>query len=141
MMNKCNFLVRLVKDVDLRYSPAASMHVATFVGAVDKRNAKKLKEQGKDSANFIRFKAFGKNAENISQYFKQGDLITLTASYETGKYKNSKDEMVYTQIFHVEEWGFVPSQSKQSSQAEPKLNDDFSFGGLEEIENDDDVPF
>lgn len=141
-MNQWNGIVRLVANPELK-TTANGTAVATFTGAVDKYNAKELKEQNKPSANFIRFKCFGKRAENIAKYFGKGSQIGITGSIDTGSY--DKDGVKhYTTDIVVSGFTFVEKSNKQSTSE--FANDDLSFGSgsfedFQQIEDDSSIPF
>jgi single-strand DNA-binding protein len=141
-MNQWNGIVRLTADVELRTTTNGTA-VATFTGAVDKYNARELKAQGKPAANFIRFKCFGKRAENIAKYFAKGNQIGITGAIDTGSY--DKDGVkFYTSDIIVSDFTFVEKSNKQNTNV---ADDDFSFGAgsfedFQQIDDtDDSIPF
>ena len=142
-MNQWNGIVRLVADVDYKFLTESGTGIATFTGAVDKHNAKELKAQGKQSANFIRFKAFGKTAENIAKFFSKGDQIGITGEISTGSY-DKDGETRYTTDVVVNRFTFIGNnQSKSDSKNNGiKDDDDYSFD-YQKVDDDfeSDVPF
>lgn len=144
-MNHCTFLIRLVADPDLKFIPGSGIAVASFTGACDKGLSREKRNEyeasGKKTADFPRFKAFGKTAENISQYFSKGSMMLVEARVQTDSYKNDKGDTVYTTEFIVDKFHFLPEKKAEKPLAE---NDDYSFAGnqdFQHIEDDDDVPF
>jgi single-strand DNA-binding protein len=140
-MNKVVLLGRMIKDVDLRFVGGTGTAVAQFTLACDKRLSRDKKaefeEKGKQTADFIRCKSFGKTAETISQYFGKGSKILLEGSIDTGSYKKDDGTTVYTTDVLVNNFEFVESAKK-------KDKEDFSFGSeFEQIEDDDSdsIPF
>jgi single-strand DNA-binding protein len=144
-MNNCTFLIRLVADPDLKFIPGSGMAVASFTGAVDKGLSREkrteLEAQGKKTADFPRFKAFGKTAENISLYFSKGSLMLVESRVQTDSYKNDKGDTVYTTDFIVDKFHFVGE--KKSDKKVVVEDDDFSFGAnaFEAMGDDDDCLF
>ena len=82
MINNVTLLGRLTKDVEISKTTGGTTS-AKFIVAVDKRNARTLKEQGKASANYIPCKAYGQTAETISKWFSKGSEIGITGYLET----------------------------------------------------------
>lgn len=142
-MNSCTFLVRLVADVELKVIAGSGMSVASFTGACDKGLSREKKQEyessGKKTADFPRFKAFGKTAENISQYFSKGSLILVESRVQTDSYKNTNGDTVYTTDFIVDKFHFVGEKKVDQPKKDTSgINDDFSFGSLDDS---DDVPW
>lgn len=82
MINQVILLGRLTKDPEASKTSGGTSAVR-FTLAVDKRNSKALKEQGKQSTNFINCKAYGTTADIISRYFTKGSEIALTGYLDT----------------------------------------------------------
>lgn len=140
-MNNVALIGRLAADVTLRFVPGSGMAVANFTLAIDKGLTREKKQQfeseGKPTADFVRIVAWGKQAENCSQYLAKGKMVAIQGSIQTSTYKDSKGETRYqTEVLanRVEflEWG---------EKTEKKKDDDFSFDDFQSIEDDDDVPF
>ena len=66
-MNSANITGRLGRDIELRYAESGTA-IARFTVAVD-RFAK-----GKRDTDWINVTAFGKQAENASQYLHKGSI-------------------------------------------------------------------
>lgn len=80
-MNKVILLGRLTKDPETRQ--AGDTTVTRFSVAVDRR----YKQDGGQAADFPSCVAFGKTAEFISKYFRQGMKIALEGRIQTGSYE------------------------------------------------------
>lgn len=80
-MNKVIIMGRLTKDPETRQ--AGETTVTRFSVAVDR----KYKADGQPTADFPSCVAFGKTAEFISKYFKQGMKIALEGRIQTGSYE------------------------------------------------------
>lgn len=120
-MNKVILLGRLVRDPEIRYSQGENnLCIARYTLAVDRR----FKKDGEQSADFIQCVTFGKMAEFVEKWFKQGTKIAVTGRIQTGSYTNKDGQKVYTTEVVVEEQEFA--ESKNSGNNEPKpSNDDF----------------
>lgn len=104
-MNNCIFTGRFVADPETRYSNGENASVITnFTLAVNR----KFKREGEPDADFLRFTAFGRHAENIGKLFHKGKPIVIEQSHvQTGSYKNKEGATVYTTTFIVDNWGFA----------------------------------
>lgn len=108
-MNKVILMGRLVRDAEVRYSAGNnSMAVARFTLAVDRR----FKKDGEPSADFISCVAFGKSAEFVEKYVKQGTKIALEGHWQTGSYTNKDGQKVYTNDCVVDSMEFAESKKK-----------------------------
>ena len=117
-MNKVILMGRLVRDPEVRYTQNDnSMAVARFTFAVNRRFAK----DGEQSADFISCVAFGKSAEFIEKYAKQGTKLCITGRWQTGSYTNKDGNKVYTNDCVVEECEFAESKNANSGNA-PQQN-------------------
>ncbi len=106
-MNKVILMGRLTRDPEVRYSQGENATaVARFTLAVDRRFRRE-----EATADFIGCVAFGKNAEFIEKYFRQGSKIALTGRIQTGSYTNRDGQKVYTTDVVVEEAEFAESKN------------------------------
>jgi single-strand DNA-binding protein len=111
-MNKAMLIGRLTRDPEVRYSQGEnSTAVARFTLAVDRR-FRRAGENGE--TDFISCVAFGKQAEFVEKYFKQGMKMVAVGRIQTGSYTNKDGQKVYTTDVVVEEVEFA--ESKGSSQ-------------------------
>ena len=111
-MNKVILMGRLTRDPEIRYSQNEnSVTIARFTLAVDRR----FKRQGDDqAADFINCVAFGKTAEFVENYLKQGTKVVGCGRIQTGSYTNKEGQRVYTTDIVIEELEFA--ESKKSAQ-------------------------
>lgn len=106
-MNKVILMGRLTRDPEVRYSQGENATaVARFTLAVDRRFRRE-----DASADFIGCVAFGRNAEFIEKYFRQGTKALITGRIQTGSYTNRDGQKVYTTDVVVEEQEFAESKS------------------------------
>lgn len=108
-MNKVVLMGRLTRDPEIRYSQGeASSCVARYTLAVDRR----FKRQGDEqTADFISCVSFGKTAEFIERYLKQGTKIAGCGRIQTGSYTNKDGVKVYTTDVVMEEVEFAESKN------------------------------
>ena len=101
-MNKVILSGRFARDPEVRYTQGSqSMAVARFTLAVDRRFAKKDKDQ--QTADFINCTAFRNTAEFIEKYFRKGMKAVVFGRIQTGSYKNKEGNTVHTTDVVVEE--------------------------------------
>ena len=108
-MNKAMLIGRLTRDPEVRYSQGENQTaVARFTLAVDRR----FKKAGDNSdADFISCVCFGKQAEFVEKYFKQGMKMVAVGRIQTGSYVNKDGQKVYTTDVVVEEVEFAESKA------------------------------
>ena len=114
-MNKVVLIGRFTRDPEVRYTQGGSS-VANFSLAVDRR----FKQEGGDSADFIRCVSFGKTAEFIEKYFHKGMKIGICGRIQTGSYTNNEGQKVYTTDVVIEEAYFVESKSASNQESQHK---------------------
>lgn len=112
-MNKVILTGRLTRDPEVRYSSGeTATAVARFTLAVDRRFGRR---DGEQTADFISCVSFGKTAEFVEKYFRQGMKMNLCGRIQTGSYTNREGQKVYTTEVVAEEAEF--GESKAASDA------------------------
>lgn len=99
-MNSCTFTGRLSKDIELRFSQDNKAVGKTTI-AVDTGFGDNKKTA------WVNLVMFGKTAENMEKYLKKGQKVLVTATYQTGSYKNKEGKTVYTNDFLVNSFEFI----------------------------------
>lgn len=105
-MNQVILIGRLTKDPETRYTSGSQIAVCTFTLAVDRPT-----KQGEEKkADFPRITVFGRQAENCEKYLSKGKKVAVQGRLQTGSYKNSQGQKVYTTDVIAErieflEWG------------------------------------
>ena len=108
-MNKVILMGRLTRDPDVRYSNGEqATAVARFTLAVDRRVARR---DGEQTADFIGCVAFGRTAEFVEKYFRQGMRMVISGRIQTGSYTNRDGQKVYTTDVVAEEVEFAESKA------------------------------
>ena len=106
-MHKVILMGRLTRDPEVRYSQGENATaVARFTLAVDRRF-----RRDDASTDFIGCVAFGRNAEFIEKYFRQGTKALITGRIQTGSYTNRDGQKVYTTDVVVEDQEFAESKN------------------------------
>lgn len=138
-MNSVNLVGRLTRDPDVRYSQGENpLAIARFALAVDRR----FKRQGDEqTADFINCVAFGKTAEVIEKYVKQGNKIAVIGEWRTGSYTNRDGVKMYTNDCNVSSIEFCESKgSQQSGRPEPSQASSDGFMNIPDTDLDE-LPF
>ena len=142
-MNKVILMGRLTRDPNVRYtqqnSSQESMCVARYTLAVDRRGTR----DGQQSADFISCVSFGKAAEFIEKYGKQGIKLIIEGRIQTGSY-DKNGQRIYTTDVVVEHAEFAESKKAENANNTPcdeplKENKDGFMNIADGI--DEDIPF
>ena len=136
-MNRVILMGRLTRDPDVKYTQSSQpMAIARFTLAVDR----KFKRENEQGADFIACIAFGKVAEFVEKYLKQGTKICLEGRWQTGNYTNKEGNKVYTNDCIVDLIEFA--ESKQASQNKPEQPPTDANGFMDIPEGiDEELPF
>lgn len=110
-MNKVVLMGRLTRDPEVKRKTQGDKEsiVARWSIAVNRR----FKREGDAEADFFNCVAFGKAAEFIEKYFRQGMKIAVTGRLQSGSYTNKDGVKIYTVDVIVEEMDFC--ESKEAS--------------------------
>lgn len=107
-MNKLILMGRLTRDPEIRYSQGEnSLAIARFSIAVDRR----FKRAGEPEADFFNCTSFGKQAEFVERYLKQGTKILLSGRIQNDNYTNKEGQKVYSVQVMAEEIEFAESKN------------------------------
>lgn len=145
-MNKVIAIGRLVRDPELRYTPA-NKAVCTFTLAIDRQMSRDKKEQaeanGWSTADFPRVNVWGQTAEHCNKYLSKGSQCAVVGSIQTGSYKDKDGKTVYTTEILAENVEFLSKAINDSDYSpQSKGQDDEFFGDdFTEIEDDGRIPF
>ena len=113
-MNKLILMGRLTRDPEVRYSQGEnSLAIARFSIAVDRR----FKRAGEPEADFFNCTSFGKQAEFVERYLKQGTKILLSGRIQNDNYTNKEGQKVYSVQVMVDEIEFAESKNASAENA------------------------
>lgn len=82
-LNRCEFIGRLGRDVEIRYSPSGDA-VASFSLAVG------WKTKDKEGVEWVSIVAFGKLAEICGEYLSKGKQVYIAGRFNTQKYQDKE---------------------------------------------------
>lgn len=91
MINRVVLVGRLTKDPELRYTPNG-VASCRFTVAVNRT----FQNEGEQKADFISCVAWRKQAENLANFQRKGNLIGLEGRIQTGNYEGQDGKRVYT---------------------------------------------
>lgn len=142
-MNKVILSGRLTRDAVMSYSTGENTtSIARITLAVDRRYKREGDEQ---TADFISCVAFGKTAEIIEKYCKQGTKIIVEGRWQTGSYTNREGQKVYTNDCMVENLEFAESKNSGGENNTPARTapqtDSDGFMNIPDSVDDDELPF
>lgn len=116
-MNKIILCGNLTRDPEIRYTQGdKSMAIARFSLAVNRR----FKTQNDPDADFFNCTAFGKQAEFVEKYFKQGSRMALCGRIENNNYTNKNGEKVYSVQVIAEEIEFAEKKQSRNENTQEK---------------------
>ena len=148
-MNKIILMGRLTRDPEVRYGGADNQTaIGRFSLAVDRR----FRRAGDSvDADFFNCTAFGKQAEFVEKYLKQGTKILLVGRVQNDNYTNREGQKVYSVQVIAEEIEFAESKNAAANnrpQGQPAPAAGGNFGGgdddfmnIPDGVDDDDLPF
>lgn len=110
-LNRVVLVGRLTKDVDLRYTPDGNA-VANFTIAA---NRPFKNQQGKQEADFINCVTWRKQAENLANYQKKGNMIGVDGRIQTRSFEGQDGKMVYITEVLAENIQFLEPRSSQGN--------------------------
>lgn len=140
MLNSVVIMGRLTRDAEVRYSQGDNKAIARFTLAVDRDYQREGEER---AADFISCVAFGKTAEFISKYFRQGSMLAITGRIQTGSYTNKEGQKVYTTDVIVDKASFTGEKKgdNQNTQAAQASSIGDGFMHIPDNLDDDTLPF
>ena len=120
-MNKIILLGRLTNAPEVRYTQGQNgMAIGKFSLAVNR----KYKRENEPEADFFNCTAFGKQAEFVEKYLKQGTKILLSGRVQNDNYTNKEGQKVYSVQIIAEEIEFAESKAAASGGGN-SFNQDF----------------
>lgn len=146
-MNKVILMGRLTRDPNISYAQSTeNMAIARFTLAVDRR-VKRQETEGQQTADFISCVCFGKQAEFVEKYLRQGIKIAVAGRLQTGSYTNKEGQKVYTTDVLLDDIEFAESKNagtgSSSYQAPQRPGSSVDGDGFMNIPDgiDEELPF
>lgn len=110
MINRVVLTGRLTRDPEVTVSQS-NIPVAKFSLAVNRAFSN---ANGEREADFINCVAFRKQAENIQQYVKKGQLVGVDGRIQTRNYTNKEGQKVYVTEVVCDSVQFLEPKTQQS---------------------------
>ncbi len=126
MINRVVLVGRLTKDPELRYTPngIASCRFTVAVNRTFKG------QNGEQEADFISCVAWRKQAENLANFMKKGNLIGVEGRIQTGSYEGQDGKRVFTTDVVADSIQFLePRNSTGGAQNTPNYQSCTNTGG------------
>ncbi len=130
--NKVILIGNLTRDPEIRYT-AGGTAVASFGLAVNRKY--KQGEETKEETLFVDVKAFGKQAETLSQYMKKGNPIMIDGRLTYRKWEDQSGQARSKHEVVAENFQFLGSKGTGEGRG--------PSGGPEEppLATEDEIPF
>lgn len=125
MINRTVLVGRLTKDPELRYTPngIASCRFTVAVNRTFKG------QDGEQEADFISCVAWRKQAENLANFQRKGNLIGVEGRIQTGSYEGQDGKRVYTTDVVADSIQFLePNKGSGSTQNSSNVRSDTNEG-------------
>jgi single-strand DNA-binding protein len=101
--NQCSFYGRIATDLELKYTPSGKA-CSSFRMAVE--NPFQMGEDGKPTAQFFSFVAWGKDAETLCQYAVKGQQLGVLTRAQNREYTDGNGQKVRITEFVVDNFKF-----------------------------------
>lgn len=136
-MNKFQFLGRLTKEPEVRYTANTNSQVTVFPLAVSRRFAS---QNGERQTDFFNLTAFGKTAEFCSKYYKKGQQVLVEGRIQNRTWEDQNGQKRYATDFIVEQAYFADSRrdAAEGGFEMPSVSDASDFITVDDSE---DLPF
>ena len=114
-MNRVEYIGRLVTDGEISYSTTGNAFYRNKI-AVDRR----IKKDGEPTADFFKFKMFGKAAETFQQWTQKGSKVFLAGRNANEDYTDKDGNKHYDITLFVDEFEFLDRKETQASDPVPE---------------------
>ena len=112
-MNRVILMGRLTRDPNISYSQGGdNMAIARFTLAVDRRG-KHQDGADQQTADFIGCVTFGRQAEFVEKYLRQGTKLAVGGLIQTGSYTDRNGQKVYTTDVVLDDIEFAESKTAE----------------------------
>ena len=126
MINQCNFIGRLGRDPETRYTQSGKA-VASFSLACSEKRGRE------ESIEWVNVVAWEKLAEICGQYLTKGSLVFISGRMQTRKWQDKEGGTRYTTEIVAREMKMLDGRESGGRDVAPEPGPPTNFG--------DDVPF
>ena len=126
MINQCNFIGRLGRDPETRYTQSGKAVASFSLACSEKRG-------GEESTEWVNVVAWEKLAEIAGQYLTKGSLVFISGRMQTRKWQDKEGGTRYTTEIVAREMKMLDGRESGGRDVAPEPGPPTNFG--------DDVPF
>ena len=131
MINQCNFIGRLGRDPEIRYTQSGKAVASFSIACSEKRG-------GEETTEWVNVVAWEKLAEICGQYLVKGSLVFISGRMQTRKWQDKDGGTRYTTEIIAREMKMLSPRGEGSGSGGGYGGDG---GGQEPPPMEDDVPF
>ena len=131
MINQCNFIGRLGRDPEIRYTQSGKAVASFSIACSEKRG-------GEEATEWVNVVAWEKLAEICGQYLVKGSLVFISGRMQTRKWQDKDGGTRYTTEIVAREMKMLSPRGEGSGSGGGYGGDG---GGQEPPPMEDDVPF
>ena len=131
MINQCNFIGRLGRDPEIRYTQSGKAVASFSIACSEKRG-------GEETTEWVNIVAWEKLAEICGQYLAKGSLVFISGRMQTRKWQDKEGGTRYTTEIVAREMKMLSPRGEGSGSGGGYGGDG---GGQEPPAMGDDVPF
>ena len=131
MINQCNFIGRLGRDPEIRYTQSGKAVASFSIACSEKRG-------GEETTEWVNVVAWEKLAEICGQYLVKGSLVFISGRMQTRKWQDKDGGTRYTTEIVAREMKMLSPRGEGSGSGGGYGGDG---GGQESPPMEDDVPF
>ena len=131
MINQCNFIGRLGRDPEIRYTQSGKAVASFSIACSEKRG-------GEETTEWVNVVAWEKLAEICGQYLVKGSLVFISGRMQTRKWQDKDGGTRYTTEIVAREMKMLSPRGEGSGSGGGYGGDG---GGQESPPVEDDVPF
>lgn len=137
-MNKFQFMGRLTKDPESRFTQNTNTPVTTFSVAVNRRFAE---ANGERKADFFNLTAFGKLAEFCAKYYRKGQQVLVEGRIQNRTWEDQSGQKRYATDYIIENAYFADSRREPGSDNGMDVPASSIDGEFITIDDTDELPF
>lgn len=128
MINQCNFIGRLGRDPEIRYTQSGKAVASFSLACSEKRG-------GEESTEWVNIVAWEKLAEICGQYLTKGSLVFISGRMQTRKWQDKEGGTRYTTEIVAREMQMLSLKgearqeggSREEWKEPPPMGDDVPF--------------